>query len=156
MGTPLAAIGVKIGYYVSSTVVDTPPHAAANTYTHIPDLKTTGDFNPAPNTADATTFDNEEYTTYVDLLKDLGGAIEFSANFTDAFKTAWDACVSAYADGKMWFVVDIDGVNKSVYFLGKPSALGMPSLTANSLIETSVFVTPVGEPVWEADPTWAS
>ena len=153
MGTPLAAIGVKVGYAVETTAGTRP----VTGYTHIPDLKSTGDFNPAPNTADATTFDNLEYTTYVDLLKDLGGAIEFGCNLTDAFKTAWDDCVTAY-DGltsskAMWFVIDIEGISKSVYFKGKPSGLGMPSLSANSLIETSVYVTPMGEPTWENDPT---
>lgn len=146
MGTPLAAIDVKIGYCSTET----------GTYKRIPDLKTSGDFNPAPNTADATTFDNEEYTTYVDLLKDLGGAIEFGANLTEAFISAWETCVTtAGADG-CYFVIDIQGISNSVFFKGKPSALGMPSLTANALIETSVYITPIGEPKWGADPTWES
>ncbi len=158
MGTPLAAIGVKIGYMVEvPTWFDsTPTYSASKHFIHLPDLKTTADFNPAPNTADASTFDNLEYTTYVDLLKDLGGALEFNANLTAEFKTAWEACVTAYtgrASNKvMWFVVDIPGVTDSVYFYGKPSSMGLPQLTANTLMETTVYITPNGEPTWHTDP----
>lgn len=144
MGTPLAAIDVKIGYSLTKT----------GTYKRIPDLKTSGDFNPAPNTADATTFDNVEYTTYVDLLKDLGGAIEFGANLTSGFISAWEDCVTAAGATGCYFAISVDGVSKSVFFKGKPSALGMPSLTANALIETSVYITPIGEPEWGTDPSW--
>lgn len=146
MGTPLASIGVKIGYK-AGTMSDTYPLTG---FTHIPDMKSTADFNPSPNTADATTFDNLEYTTYVDLLKDLGGALEFSANLTNEFKTAWAAVVTAAGSDGCWFCIDIPGIDESIVFYGMPSAMGLPSLTANSLMETSVFITPYKEPKWVA------
>ena len=144
MGTPLASIGVKIGYK-AGTMSNTYPTTG---FTHIPDMKSTADFNPSPNTADATTFDNKEFTTYVDLLKDLGGALEFSANLTNEFKTAWDAVVTAASSDGCWFCIDIPGITDSVVFYGMPSAMGLPSLTANSLMETTVYITPYKEPKW--------
>ena len=144
MGTPLASIGVKIGYLAGEGSDNYPTTG----YTHIPDMKSTADFNPSPNTADATTFDNLEYTTYVDLLKDLGGALEFSANLTDEFKTKWAAVVSAAAGKGCWFCIDIPGITESVVFYGMPSAMGLPALTANSLMETTVYITPYKEPKW--------
>lgn len=152
MGTPLASIGVKIGYQAKGT--ESYP---TSSYIHIPDMKSTADFNPSPNTADASTFDNKEYTTYVNLLKDLGGALEFSANLTDDFKTAWANVVTAAGSDGCWFCIDIPGITESVVFFGMPSAMGLPSLTANSLMETTVYITPSKEPKWVSatvpDPT---
>lgn len=145
---PLAAIGVKIGYAVETTAGTKPTEG----YTHIPDIKSTPSLNTTPNTADATTFDNKEFTTYVELLKDLGGALEFNANFTEELKTAWETMMTAYgnlSDGKrMWFVIRIPGVLENVFFAGQPSKMGLPEMSANSLIETTVYITPIGEPDW--------
>lgn len=154
-GTPLAAIGVKIGYK-SGTSSDTAPSSG---FTHISDLKSTGELNPAPNTADATTFDNKEFTTFVELLKDLGGAIDFGANLTDDFIDDWeDVCDAAATNGGCWFAITVDGLDStrnSVVFFGKPSAMGMPGMTANSLIETTVRIVPITEPVWKGV-TWTT
>lgn len=148
-GTPLAAIGVKIGY-LAGAITDTTPTTG---FTHIRDLKSTGELNPAPNTADATTFDNKEYTTFVELLKDLGGAIDFGANLTDVFLSDWDACCTAVStNGGCWFIIAVEGLSTSknaVVFYGKPSKVGMPGMTANSLIETTVRIVPMKEPEWK-------
>ena len=144
MGTPLSTIGVKVGY-AAGTASSTYPTTG---FTHIPDMKSTPDFSTSPNTADASTFDNEEYTTYVELLKDLVGAIQFTANLTSEFKTAWQAAVTAAGDDGCWFGIDIPGIDESVVFYGMPSKLGMPALTANSLMEATVSITPYKEPKW--------
>lgn len=143
MGTPLSSIGVKIGYAAGAA------SATVTSFTHIPDMKSTPDLSPTPNTADATTFDNEEYTTYVELLKDLGGALQFNANLTDEFKDAWgDVCTAAATNNGCWFAIDIPGITESIRFFGMPSALGLPALTANSLMEVTVSITPYSEPEW--------
>ena len=148
MGTPLSSIGVRIGY-LKETVAPTPDTEYPDTgFTHIPDLKSTPDFSSAPNTADASTFDNLEYTTYVELLKDLGGALQFTANLTDAFKSMWEDCVDDASTIGCWFCIDIPGIDDSVVFFGMPSPIGMPALTANSLMEATVSVTPYLEPKW--------
>lgn len=151
---PLAAIGVKIGYAAESTAGTRP----STGYTALPDLKSTPSLNTTPNTADATTFDNQEFTTYVELLKDLGGALEFSANFTNELKTAWGTMIDAYdalTGGKrMWFVISVPGISENVFFAGMPSEMGIPEMSANSLIETSVYITPISEPEWQPAATF--
>lgn len=153
---PLAAIGVKVGYAVeTSSAAGTRPTTG---YIHIPDIKSTPSLNTTPNTADASTFDNKEFTTYVELLKDLGGALEFNANFTAALQTAWTTMMTAYQNGlknqsgalRTWFVIDVPDVNSAVFFAGQPSKMGLPEMSANSLIETSVYITPISEPAWES------
>lgn len=144
MGTPLSSIGVKV-CYKSGSYSSTYPSSG---FTAIPDMKSTPDFSSAPNTADASTFDNEEYTTYVELLKDLGGAVQFTANLTSDFITAWGNVVTAASTTGCWIGIDIPGVSNSVVFYGMPSPIGMPALTANSLMEATVSVTPYYEPKW--------
>lgn len=155
MGIALSTIGIKVSYAVEITA-GTRPTAD---YTHIPDLKSIPSFNPSPNTADATTFDNTEYTSYVQLLKDLGGALEISANFTQELYNIWEAMVTAYETGiktskRTWLCFDIPGFDKSAYVPIQPAHMGIPEASANSLYETTLYVTPIGEPVFATDPTY--
>lgn len=156
MGIALSTIGIKVSYAVETTAGTRPTTG----YKHIPDLKSIPSINPAPNTADATTFDNLEYTSYVQLLKDIGGALEISANFTQQLFEVWDAMVDAYEAGikdskETWICFDIPGFEKSAFVTVQPARMGIPEASANALLETTVFITPTGEPVFEADPTYA-
>jgi hypothetical protein len=155
MGIALTSIGIKISYATEVTKGTRPTTG----YTVLPDLKSIPDFNPQPNTADATTFDNLEYTSYVKLLKDIGGALEFNANLTQDLYDAWSVMITAnnnLTDGKqMWYCVDIPNFDKSIFFTGDPSEMGIPSAEANSLLETSVYIVPTSEPVFADDPTYA-
>nr|DAK53638.1 MAG TPA: tail tube protein [Bacteriophage sp.] len=154
MGIALTSIGIKISYATEATKGTRPTTG----YTVLPDLKSIPDFNPQPNTADATTFDNLEYTSYVKLLKDIGGALEFNANLTQDLYDAWSVMITArnnLTDGKqMWYCVDIPKFDKSIFFTGDPSEMGIPSAEANSLLETSVYIVPTSEPVFADDPTY--
>ena len=156
MGIALSTIGVKVSYAVETTKGTRPTTG----FKHIPDLKSIPSINPAPNTADATTFDNTEYTSYVQLLKDIGGALEITANFTQELFDTWEELVTAYetaiAQGKeTWFCFDIPGFEKSAFITVQPARMGIPEASANALLETTVFITPTGEPVFEADPAYA-
>lgn len=166
MGIALTSIGVKVSYCAETTAGTRP---SAN-YIKLPDIKSIPDFNPQPNTADATTLDNLTYTTYVTLLKDIGGAIEFNANLTSALYTAWEGDSSASpavaglmgtyetakASGKKtYFCIDIPNF-KAIYFAVEPSHIGLASADANSLLETTLYVTPITEPEFSTAPTYAS
>lgn len=156
MGIALSTIGIKVSYAVETTAGERP----TTNYKHIPDLKSIPSINPAPNTADATTFDNLEYTSYVQLLKDIGGALEITANFTQELFEIWDAMVDEYEtaimDSKeLWICFDIPGFDKSAFITVQPARMGIPEATANALLETTVFITPTGEPVFEVDPEYA-
>lgn len=154
----LTTIGVKVSYCVE-TIAGTRP---STPYTQIHSLSSTPDFNATPNTADATTFDNEVYTTKVPLLRELPDALEFGAKFSPAFATEWETLMTAYTSasasesGKgVWFCIDIKGFGKSIYFKGQPIQLGIPAMEANAVIDTNVYIVPVGEPIFDTDPTYA-
>lgn len=154
---PLTTIGVKVSYCVETTSGTRPTSG----YIHIPAISSTPDMNPAPNTTDVTTFDNTEYTSKIALLKDMPDNIELVAKFGQAFADAWETLVSAYNVGKLtdkatWFCIDIPNYDKSAYFSGIPSNLGMSALETNASIDHTVFITPTSEPVYASDPTYST
>lgn len=153
---PLSTIRVKISYCVETTAgAGTPPTQG---YTIIPGIYSTPDFNVAPSTADVTSFDNKEYTSKISLLKEIPDNIEFGVRLGQGFVTQWETLVAAYETGiksskETWFCINIPGLDKSIYFTGRPIALGLPAMEANSSIDSTAYVAPTSEPVFANDPT---
>lgn len=151
MAIDLTTAGVHLKYAVEATAGTRPTTG----YTDIPGVKSTPSLNPAPEALDATTLNEEEYVVYVQGLKDLGGSLEFNFNLTQAFLTAWDTLVTAAETAKAsskatWFEIMIPGLTNSVYFKGVPADAGLPAMEVNSVLETTAYITPTGEPTWAA------
>lgn len=149
-GIALSTAGVTVGYCVEETE-NTRPTAG---YTVIPDIKEIPDFNPEPETIEATDLEETEYKFYVAGLKDVGGALAFLANFTQKLQTEWEGIVEAYkaasaAGKKMWFEIKHPKLEKSVFFQGEPSPIGLPAMSPNGILEANVYITPVGSPEWQ-------
>lgn len=154
MGIALSTAGVTVGYAVEATVGTRPTTG----FTVIPDVKEVPEMNPEPETLESTTLSETEYKTYIEGLKDLGGALSFIANFTTELQEVWDELVEAYttakADSKsVWFEVKHPGLAKSVFFTGQPSAMGLPSMGVNAILETNLYITPTNAPIWETKTT---
>lgn len=152
----LSTIGVQLHYCVETTKGERPTTG----YTRIYGVKSTPSLNPSPDALETTTLDELEYKTYVDGLKDLGGALEFTFNLTEDLVTKWEALITAYeagkADGKRtWFCILVPGLTQAFYFPGNPSAMGLPETAVNSVLEITNYITPVGAPVKAAKPTGA-
>lgn len=151
----LTTIGVKISYAVETTKNIRPTTG----YIHIPGVKGTNDYNAQPSVGDGTTFDNLEYTTKVKLLKEAPDNVELTANMSQDFYDTWEALMDAYntgaeTDKATWFCIDIPGLDKSIYFNGEPSPLGVPEMSANSILEIVAYITPMSEPIFAEDPTY--
>jgi hypothetical protein len=151
MGIAINTAGVTFGYCVEETAKTRP----ITGYTIIPDIKEIPEMNPEPETLESTTLAETEYKTYIEGLKDLGGALSFLANYTTELETAWGDLVEAYetasAAGKaVWFEVKHPKLDKSVFFTGQPSAMGLPAMSVNSILETNLYITPTNAPAWEA------
>jgi hypothetical protein len=154
MGIALSTAGVTFGYAVETSKGTRPTTG----YTNIPDVKEVPEMNPEPETLETTTLAETEFKTYIEGLKDLGGALSFLANYTTELETVWTALVSAYktakTDGKsVWFEVKHPGLTKSVFFTGQPSAMGLPAMGVNAVLETNLYITPTNAPVWETKST---
>ncbi len=156
-GIALSTAGVTMGYCVETTVGTRPTSG----YTLIPDLKEIPDFNPEPETHESTTLEETEYKTYVKGLKDIGGALGFGANFTEKLQEVWETLVSSYESNsesgkRVWFEIKHPKLQKSVFFHGEPSSMGMPAMSVNGVLETTVYITPNGAPQWETKSTAAA
>lgn len=156
MATYLGSMGVHLYYAVEETAGTRP--TAKTAYTELVGIKSIPSMNPAPDSLDTTTLNEEEYKTSIPGLKDLGGALSFTFNMSQALKDAWDTLMTAYATADAsqkatWFYIEIPGLTEGLYFKGQPSAMGLPELGVNSVIETENSITPLDEPVWAAKPT---
>lgn len=153
-GIALSTAGVTVGYCVE-TEANTRPAAG---YTVIPDIKEIPDFNPEPETIEATDLEETEYKFYVAGLKDVGGALGFTANFTQKLQTEWETLVEAYntalaANKRVWFEIKHPDLAKSVFFPGEPAAMGLPAMSVSAILETTVYITPNGSPEWNTKST---
>lgn len=154
MGVAINTAGVTVGYAVE-TAAGTRPTTG---YKVIPDIKSVPELNPSPETLESTNLMETEYKTYIEGLKDLGGALSFTANLTKDLISVWDELVKAYetaqASGKAtWFEIKHPKLEKSVFFSGQPSKTGLPAIEVNSILETNLYITPTGAPEWETKST---
>ena len=142
MALELSTAGVSLKYCVETTA-GTRPTAS---YTAVPNIKETPDFNPEPSTLEVTDLSDTVWKRYIAGLKDPGGALSFTANLTSAFKTAWETLVSAYTTAASsskatWFEINVPTVG-SFYFAGIPSELGINGMSVDAVAEVSVYITP--------------
>lgn len=147
MAINLSTAGIELRYCVEETA-GTRPTAG---YTRIKGIKSTPSLNPSPESLETTTLDETEYKTYIDGLKDIGGAIEFTFNLTEELITNWDALMTAYETGKAagkatWFTIIVPGLTQSFYFTGNPSAMGLPETSVSSVLEITNYITPTNAP----------
>ena len=159
MAIAITSIGAKVSFGFE-TVEGTRP-TSRNDYTKLPEIKEIPEMNPTPDTIETTSLDNLEYKTYVDGLKDLGGALSFTANFTqalyDLYNTPSTGLIAKYNEAKkdglaMWLCIEIVGLEDACYLQVTPSKLGLPAASVNSVMEVALYFTPAGEPVWAAKP----
>lgn len=156
MGIAISTAGVTFGYAVETSAGTRPTTG----YTIIPDIKEIPEMNPEPETLESTTLSETEFKTYIEGLKDLGGALSFLANYTTELETVWAELVAAYKaaveeNKSVWFEVKHPKLEKSVFFAGQPSAMGLPAMAVNNILETNLYITPTNAPAWETKSTQA-
>lgn len=150
----LSTAGIQLLYCVESSAGTRPTSG----YTRIYGAKSTPSLNPSPETLETTTLDETEYKTYIDGLKDLGGALEFTFNLTEELIDTWDNLMSAYETAKAagkatWFTIVVPGLTESFYFTGNPSNMGLPETSVSAVLEITNYITPTNAPEKYAKPT---
>lgn len=155
MASPrLSTAGMTLQYAVETSAGTRPTTG----YTKIPEVKSMPSFNPSPNTIDSTTLEETEYMTYVQGLKDLGGALEYGANLTEDLIEAWDTLMDTYEGAieenkQVWFAVVHPKLTNATYFVGTPAPLGPNEASVDSMLETTLYITPNSAPVMAVAPT---
>lgn len=152
----LSTAGIHMYYAVEATAGTRP--LAMSDYTDLEGVKSTPSLNPSPETLETTSLNETDYKTYIDGLKDLGGALEFTFNLTNDLITKWDSLMTAYQTGKAagkatWFVIVVPGLTNAYYFEGNPSAMGLPEASVGSVLEITNYITPTSAITIAAKPT---
>lgn len=151
----MSTAGIKMFYAVEETAGTRPTTG----YKEIPEITEIPELSAAPETIDATPLSSTTYRIYVPGLIDLGGALSFTANFSQTELTLWNkTIVPAYQeaikeDKAMWFCVVIPGFDDSLYFTGEPTKIGMPGASVGDVFRATLPITPSNEPDWYAAPT---
>lgn len=142
MALELSSAGITLKYKVEATSGSRPTSG----YTTIPNIKSVPDFNAEPSQLEVTDLSDTVWKRYIPGLKDVGGAVAFTANMTASFKTAWNSLVTSATAGKAsnlstWFEVAIPNFD-SFYFSGMPSELGLKGMEVDSVVEADGYITP--------------
>ena len=156
MAINLSTAGIHLYYAVEQTAGTRP--TTKSDYTDLVGVKSIPSLNPAPETLETTDLNQTEYKTYIDGLKDLGGALEFNFNLTQDLVDMWEDMMEAYETAKatnksVWFLIDIPGLTNGLYFPGNPSSMGIPEAEVSSVLEITNYITPTGAPITAAKPT---
>lgn len=156
MAINLSTAGIHLYYAVEATKGTRPTTKSA--YTDLVGIKSIPSMNPAPETLETTDLNQTEYKTYIDGLKDLGGALEFTFNLTQDLVTMWGELMEAFESAKAankatWFLIDIPGLEEGLYFPGNPTSMGIPEAAVSSVLEITNYITPTGAPITAAKPT---
>ena len=155
MANAVSTAGMLLKYAVETTAGTRPTTG----YTAIPGCKAIPAVFDSPNTLQSTPLSATKNHTYIDGLNDSGGAIGVSVNDYEEFRTAWEACLNAYAALTgglgMWMEIaypvgsDLD----SFYLPIKPLPLGFGGAEVDSVLENTLNVLPQGDYLFAAAST---
>lgn len=155
MANAVSTAGMLVKYAVEATAGTRPTSG----YTTIPGVKAIPELWNDPNMLQSTPLSATKNHTYIPGLGDNGGAIALTVNDYAEFRTAWEACLAAYAglsdDKSMWFEIAYqDGSNlDSFYFPGEPLALGFGGADVDSVLENNANIAPQGDYLFAAAST---
>ena len=133
----LTSIGLFVGIAMETTA-GTMPTAD---YYQVPQVTDLPDLDFDPDTIETTSFDNEEFKSYLPGLKDKGGVLALPANYTEYGVTMWDDIQSKLADtdtnttGKIaWLEIRIRGTQQTWFIPIELVKCGIPSAPVNDKI----------------------
>jgi len=147
MANAVSTAGMLVKYAVEATAGTRPTSG----YTTIPGVKAIPALFNDPNMLQSTPLSATKNHTYIVGLNDSGGAVQLTVNDYAEFRTAWEACITAYAaltGGKqMWFELTYqDGSNlDSFYFPGEPLPLGFGGADVDAVLENNMNISPTGD-----------
>lgn len=151
----LSTAGIRFLYAVETEAGKRPTSG----YKDIEEVTEIPETSASPETIDATPLSSTRFRIYVSGLIDLGGALSYTANFSQPLLTAWNKTLvplyeSSIAEGKnMWFCTYIPGFDDSLYYTGVPTRIGGPGATVGEVLRITLPITPSNEPDWYEAPT---
>lgn len=145
----LTSIKAKICIAVETTAGTKP----TTNYYPIPQVTALPDLDFDPDTIETTSYDNEEFKSYLPGLKDTGGILTLEANYTEYGVDMWDDIVSTLAadtTGKIaWLLITFEGTEKTWFVPIDPTETGLPSAPVNDKLSINYNFTVVKDIVKE-------
>lgn len=138
MALELSTIGITLGWAVETTAGTMP-----TSFTTIDNITSIGEVSANPEKLEVTNL-VDTWHRYIDGLKDGGEEVTIGANFTAAFKTAWEAIVTAATTAResslaCWWEVTVPNFG-SFHFAGMPSDIGLPEIGVGEVFAGEVSV----------------
>ena len=147
MANALSSAGMNVKYCLEATAGTRPTTG----YTTLPGVKAIPGFADEKNTLQSTPLSATKNHTYIEGLSDPGGAIQLTVNDYPAFRTAYEAMLTAYAgrgDGiGMWveYAYPTGSSMDSFFYPCEPLPLGFGGAEVDSVLENSASLLPVGD-----------
>lgn len=114
----------------------------ASVRTLIPDIKSVPALGSTPNTLQTTTLQDEKHT-YIKGLQDIGGALEFTCNYTLDVINAINQAVEAQNEGEVEWCVEFPApLNKRVYWKGEAEPVFNTDVAVDAVVEGTVAIVP--------------
>lgn len=153
MALELSTIGTKLFYKVETTAGTFP----TSSYTEIANIISISEDNGEPEQIEVTNLVDTRHRSIPGLLGS-NDVVSITANFTEAFKTAWATLVSAYKAGAAsskatWFEMRLPGHTDSWYFAGIPSELGFPGAEVAQAQQITAYITKNDNKGWATSST---
>ena len=114
----------------------------ATVRTIIPDVKSVPALGSTPNTLQTTDLMDEKHT-YIKGLQDIGGALEFTCNYTPEVLNIIDQAVLAQQDSDVEWCVEFPApLNKRIYWLGEAEPVFNTEVAVDAVVEGTIAVVP--------------
>lgn len=141
MALEFSTIGTRLKYAIESTAGTKPTTG----FTEIENIVSLAEDNGEPETIEVTNLVDVRHRVIPGLLGEAD-SYQVTANFTEAFQTAWETLVSAAetakASGKStWFEIILPGHTKTWSFAGTPQALGFPGAEVAEAQQITCYIS---------------
>ena len=148
----LSTAGIRFGYATEATSGTRPTTG----YVNVPHPKEIPDLSPEPNALDTSHLNIAAggFKTYIEGLKDMGGALAITIGMSAQLLTSWNAIVesakTALAEGKRtWFVFYHPALEDSFFMAAEPSRLDFPGASVDEVWDATVYIMPTDVLGWE-------
>lgn len=140
MALELSTIGITLSYAMEATAGTRPTTG----WTVVDNITSLGEISANPEKLEVTNL-VDTWHRYIDGLKGGSEEVTVGANFTSAFKTAWEAARTAAQGGvaenkACWWKITVPNF-ADFLFAGMPSELGLPEIGVGEVFAGEVSVS---------------
>ena len=148
MASAYSTAGITVSYGTGASA------SAVTAWTAVPGVKSIPEYGTDVNTLETTPLSALKNHTYIPGLSSSGGNIGVTVNDYEAFRTAWDGAVTAYAgltgtNQMYWKFSAPHGSTMDAFcFPGQPVPYGFGGADVDEVLENTANIIPEGDFEW--------